>query len=82
MVDLRISPLPSKFCNPFLKAYSNLDTIKIDMDTVIYDDLYDISQISEQVFIKKGGIFRAARSFSHGDNILIQDGEKTLNLGV
>jgi len=75
-------PSAEQILQPFLKAYSNLDTIKIDMDTVIYDDLYDISQISEQVFIKKGGIFRAARSFSHGDNILIQDGEKTLNLGV
>ncbi|MBW2649049.1 MAG: hypothetical protein JRC53_04440, partial [Deltaproteobacteria bacterium] len=75
-------PSAGQILQPFLKAYSGLHTIRIDMETVIYDDLSEKTEISEQILIKKGGMFRAKRSFPHGDNILIQDGRETLNLGV
>ena len=55
------------------------------METVLYEDLSgetDIREIREQILIKKGGMFRSERAFSYGDNILIQDGKTTLNLGV
>ncbi|MBN2539476.1 MAG: hypothetical protein JXB09_05455, partial [Deltaproteobacteria bacterium] len=70
---------------PFLKAYTDLHTIRIDMETVLYEDLSgetDIREIREQILIKKGGMFRSERAFPYGDNILIQDGKTTLNLGV
>ncbi|MBW2651042.1 MAG: hypothetical protein JRC66_08585 [Deltaproteobacteria bacterium] len=75
-------PSAGQILQPFLKAYRGLNTIRIDMETVIYDDLYEKTEIREQILIKKGGMFRAERAFSHGDNILIQDGKKTFNLGV
>ena len=75
-------PSAEQILQPFLKAYRGLHTIRIDMETVIYDALYEKTEIGEQILIKKGGMFRSKRAFSHGDNILIQDGQKTLNLGV
>jgi|GEM_PF-778907 outer membrane lipoprotein-sorting protein len=75
-------PSAGQILQPFLKTYSGLHTIRIDMETVIYDDLSEKTEIGEQLLIKKGCMFRDERVFSHGDNILIQDGRKTLNLGV
>ncbi|MBW2558914.1 MAG: hypothetical protein JRD69_08820 [Deltaproteobacteria bacterium] len=75
-------PSARQILQPFPKAYSGLHTIRIDMETVIYDDLSEKTEVREHLLIKKEGAFRSERAFPHGDNILIQDGEKTLNLGV
>ncbi len=75
-------PSAGQILQPFLKAYSALHTIRIDMETVIYDDLTEKIAVMEQLLIKKGGAFRSERTFPHGDNILIRDGGKVFNMGV
>ena len=75
-------PSARQILQPFLKEYSGLHTIRVDVETVIYDDLSEKTEVREHLLIKKGGAFRSERAFPHGDNILIQDGKKTLNLGV
>ena len=78
-------PSAEQILQPFLQAYRGLQTIRIDMETVLYEGLSketDIREIREQILIKKGGMFRSARVFPHGDNILIQDEKTTINLGV
>ncbi|MEA2014536.1 MAG: hypothetical protein U9N38_04435 [Thermodesulfobacteriota bacterium] len=52
------------------------------MNTVIYDEQLEKSEIKEQILIKNGGMFRSVRTFPHGDNILLQQRDKTLNMGV
>ncbi|MBW2674147.1 MAG: hypothetical protein JRD89_12170 [Deltaproteobacteria bacterium] len=65
-----------------MKAYRGVHTIKIDMETTIYDDLYGEREIREQLLIQEGGLFRSERAFSHGDNILVQDGRRAVTMGV
>jgi len=67
---------------PFLKAYRGVHTIKIGMETTIYGDLYGEREIREQLLIKEGGLFRAERAFPQGDSILMQDGRRTVTMGV
>lgn len=75
-------PSARQILHPFLKKYSSLNTIRIDMETVIYDALSEKTEVRERLLIKKGGMFRAERAFPGGDNILIQDGRKALNPGA
>jgi len=67
---------------PFLKAYRGLHTVKIGMETTIYDDPYRKTEVREQLLIQEGGQFRAERVFPHGDNILVQNGRRTVTMGV
>ncbi|HOO91179.1 MAG TPA: hypothetical protein PLA74_10195 [Syntrophales bacterium] len=79
-------PSAEQILRPFQNLYNGLHTVKIDMKTVLYSrnllDETDITEVSEQILIKRGGIFRSERSFPYGDNILIQDEKTALNLGV
>ena len=67
---------------PFLKAYRDFHSVRIDMETTIYGDLYDEKRGREQLLIKEGGLFRSERQFPQGDTVLVQDGRRAVTLGV
>lgn len=66
---------------PFLKAHRGVTSIKIDMETTVYGDLYGERKIGERLLIQEGGLFRSERGFPGGDAILVQDGRRAVILG-
>jgi outer membrane lipoprotein-sorting protein len=67
---------------PFLKASRGLHTVKVDMETTIYDGSSGKTEVGEQLLIRESGPFRSERRFPQGNNILVQDGRRTVTMGV
>ncbi len=62
-----------------LKANRRADNLNIVFKTTILDNRYNEGKIEvdEQVYIKKGGIFRSERPLACGEEIIINDGRKS-----
>ena len=75
-------PSAEQMLEPFLKAYLGVHTVKIEMETTIHDGPDKKTEIREQLLIQEGSKFRAERVFPQGNNILMQDGRRTVTLGV
>ncbi len=71
-----------RMLEPLLKAYRGIHTVKIDMETTIYDDPSRKTEVDEHLVIQDGGRFRAEREFPRGANILVQNGRETVTMGV
>jgi outer membrane lipoprotein-sorting protein len=58
----------------------NLTSLKVLVKTTIFNDLHDEDtiEIPEEIYIKEGGLFRSQRHFSEGEDIVIQNGRKSL----
>ncbi|MBN2398038.1 MAG: hypothetical protein JXI32_06630 [Deltaproteobacteria bacterium] len=67
---------------PLLKAYHGVRTVKIIMETTVYDAPSGETKVKELLAIAEGGRFRAERKFPRGNDILIQGGRTAFALGV
>jgi len=63
-----------------VKLNRHLNSLQTRLKTTIFDDQYDGGRIevSEQVYMKKGGSFRSERNFPYGENIIIQNGREAI----
>jgi outer membrane lipoprotein-sorting protein len=75
-------PSAEQILEPFLKAYRGVHTIKISMKNTVYLDPYRKAEISEQLLIQEGGLFRSERISPQGNTVLIQDGRKAYTMGA
>ena len=67
---------------PFLQMCRGFHTVKIGIETTIFDVPDGKAEVREQLVIQQGGQFRAERIFPYGENILIQDGRRSVVMGV
>lgn len=72
-------PTAEQILQPTLKANRKADNLNIVFKTTIFDDKYNEGKIEvdEQVYIKRGGIFRSERSLAYGKEVIINYGRKS-----
>jgi outer membrane lipoprotein-sorting protein len=75
-------PTAKQILQPILKANRETDNLNIVFKTTIFDDRYDEERIEvdEQIYIKKGGIFRSERSLAYGKEVIINYGRKSFTM--
>jgi outer membrane lipoprotein-sorting protein len=74
-------PPAEKILEPLLTK--NLNTLEAQMETIIYEDRYENGNIKvqEQIFMKKGGLFRSERSSYDIEETIIQQGRRSYAIG-
>jgi len=76
-------PKAEQILQDTVKLNRYLNSLQARLKTTIFDDRYDGERIevSEQVYMEKGGSFRSERNFPYGKDIIIQNGREAIATG-
>ncbi|MBN2516761.1 MAG: hypothetical protein JXC33_12105 [Deltaproteobacteria bacterium] len=77
---LSYRPTADQILQTTVKLNRHLTSLKVLIKTTIFNDLHDEGKIEipEEIYIKEGGLFRSQRHFAEGEDIIIQNGRKSL----
>lgn len=77
---LSYRPTADQVLQKTVKLNRHLASLKVLVKTTIFNNIQDDGtiEIPEEIYIKEGGLFRSQRHFSEGEDIIIQNGRRSL----